>query len=146
MVTRGYVTSELDKVVVALADLITHQFDGHPFAGRQGSGEAAEFEARYLMSSMEGSRRLPAHRRPQPDRRQRPRAARPVDRLLEPGDFAESVGVARRPTVLFWIACWRARSGQNLKTSTSSVVLHCIGRFKYAAHDPARNTPGQNEK
>ena len=33
--------------VVALADLITHQFDGHPFAGRHGIGEVAEFEARY---------------------------------------------------------------------------------------------------
>ena len=26
--------------VVGLADLITHQFDGHPFAGRRGIGEA----------------------------------------------------------------------------------------------------------
>ena len=33
--------------VVALADLITRQFDGHPFAGRHGIGEVAEFEARY---------------------------------------------------------------------------------------------------
>ena len=33
--------------VVALADLITHHFDGHPFAGRHGIGEVAEFEARY---------------------------------------------------------------------------------------------------
>ena len=30
-----------------MADLITHQFDGHPFAGRHGIGEVAEFEARY---------------------------------------------------------------------------------------------------
>ena len=28
--------------VVALADLITHQFDGHPFAGRRGIGEAEQ--------------------------------------------------------------------------------------------------------
>ena len=33
--------------VVALADLITHQFDGHPFAGRHGIEEVAELEARY---------------------------------------------------------------------------------------------------
>ena len=30
-----------------MADLITHQFNGHPFAGRHGIGEVAEFEARY---------------------------------------------------------------------------------------------------
>ena len=28
--------------VVALSDLITHQFDGHPFAGRRGIGEAEQ--------------------------------------------------------------------------------------------------------
>ena len=28
--------------VVALVDLITHQFDGHPFAGRRGIGEAEQ--------------------------------------------------------------------------------------------------------
>ena len=33
--------------VVALADLITHYFDGQPFAGRHGIGEVAEFKARY---------------------------------------------------------------------------------------------------
>ena len=49
--TRAWTFSELvDGVVrdvaafrvVALADLVTQQFDGHPFAARQGSGEAEQ--------------------------------------------------------------------------------------------------------